>query len=507
METFTLAIISITIAVSLWVRRKKSPLFIWYSALCLSLFLLETGLFFMGIFPSLFWTAVHYLGALAIPPFSVAFNRYFLNNRPFLSKKAIALTWIGSGIILFAFLTPFSQIIPHLDIIPYFYIGIIIFYCCGVLIYSKNYKIPHTDRMRTRYMLIACIITAVLSLSDLLSYFGFALPHLSAMAVSALLYFILIVITYPELPEFYEIMAKALLIFIIVLFTAILFVIIIGLFWRGPLPPLNTILLASLIIVIANEPFKMVLKQLVNYFFPESRGVFASLYAFDKELEREKSMLLSEMATGLAHEIRNPLGSIKGAAQYLSSDANAENQKLLNIIIEEVDRLNGSVSQFLNYAKPYTLNKQPQSIEPLVHKAISIIKADNISENIKIETELNTGLPLVDIDAEQMMQVILNIAINAVQAMPDGGILTFRTAKVENDEGTSVALSIRDTGQGIRMEDLKKIFKPFFTTKKRGVGLGLAHCLRIVKKHGGRIRVKSIPGRGSVFYIRLTAVE
>lgn len=89
--------------------------------------------------------------------------------------------------------------------------------------------------------------------------------------------------------------------------------------------------------------------------------------------------------------------------------------------------------------------------------------------------------------------------------MPEGGVLSFRTAKVESDEGNAVAVSIRDTGMGIRREDMKKIFKPFFTTKKRGVGLGLAHCQRIVRRHGGRIRVKSIQGQGSVFYIRLSA--
>ena len=503
METFTLGAISLTIAISLLIRRKSSPLYVWFSALCLALFLMEMGSFFFGIFAAPFWAAVHLLGALAVPPFCVAFSRYFLNNRPFLPKTSIWLTSMGSVIILACFLLPIAQWFSYLPLVPSLYIGCVLVYCLGVLFYSMKYKAPDADRTRTRYVLIACLVAAALGLSDLLAFFGYNFPRLAAMAVSALLYFILIVITHSELPELYEIMARAVLMFIIVLFTALAFVIIVGLFWRGELPPLNTILVASLIIVIANEPVKMVLKKLFDYFFPGNRGVFASLYAFDKELEREKSMLLEEMATGLAHEIRNPLGSIKGAAQYLSGDANAENQKMLNVIIEEVDRLNSAVSQFLDYARPYTLNLKPQSLDPLIERAIALIQANHASENVKIESELALDLPLVHIDAEQMMQVILNISINAIQAMPEGGVLSFRTARVENEEGGAIALSIRDTGQGIGPEELKKIFKPFFTTKKRGVGLGLALCQRIVRRHGGRIRVKSIPGQGSIFYIRL----
>jgi signal transduction histidine kinase len=102
-----------------------------------------------------------------------------------------------------------------------------------------------------------------------------------------------------------------------------------------------------------------------------------------------------------------------------------------------------------------------------------------------------------------MVQVILNLAYNAMEGMPEGGTLTFRTSRIAGDAGAAVGLSIRDTGKGIKREDIKNIFKPFFTTKERGVGLGLPICQRIVKSHGGRLRVKSIPGQGSIFYIRL----
>ena len=211
------------------------------------------------------------------------------------------------------------------------------------------------------------------------------------------------------------------------------------------------------------------------------------------------------MATGLAHEIRNPLGSIKGAAQFLSGEVNTDNQKLLNVIIEEVDRLNGAVSRFLDYARPYSLHLKQQNIHPIIERAISIIRASNLPETIRIETEFFPNLPPVQIDAEQFIQVILNIALNALDAMPEGGLLHFRTTRIDRDEGGAIALAIRDTGAGIRRADLRNIFKPFFTTKERGVGLGLPICQRIIRQHGGILRVKSVVGKGTVFYIRLPA--
>ena len=214
------------------------------------------------------------------------------------------------------------------------------------------------------------------------------------------------------------------------------------------------------------------------------------------------------MAPVLAHEIRNPLGSIKGAAQVLRSEAeSAEQRNLLDVITEEVNRLNRVVSQFLDYARPYTPDLRPRSINAVVEKAMAVIEANSISAGIDIHLELHPHLPLVPMDQEQIHQVILNIAINAIEAMPKGGTLTVRTSRIESDTGDAVGISIRDTGEGIRREALKQIFTPFFTTKERGVGLGLAVCQRIIRSHGGRIRVKSIPGRGTIFYIRLETVR
>ena len=173
------------------------------------------------------------------------------------------------------------------------------------------------------------------------------------------------------------------------------------------------------------------------------------------------------------------------------------------MIIEEVNRLNAVVSQFLDYARPHVSKIQAQDINAVILRAISIIAANRLTGNITISQELQDGLPAVKVDEQQMLQVMINIALNAIEAMPEGGSLTFRTSRIESSAGNAVAITIRDTGSGIGPDAIKNIFKPFYTTKERGVGLGLAICQRIIKEHGGIIRVKSLPGQGSVFFIRL----
>ncbi|MFB3925364.1 MAG: nitrogen regulation protein NR(II) [Syntrophales bacterium] len=506
METFALAAISLIIAVSLVIRKKKNLVLLSFSVVCFALFFQKAGAFLADIFTGGFWIFLHYMGALAISPLIVAFTRYLLNSRDFVPGRAVVFSALGSLLIAVAFITPLSRHVPLLEKAPYLYSAFTLLYCNTALFFFVRKSTRDEDRKRMMYVLIACIAAAAISLSDLLAYYGFGFPRLSDMAIAALLYFVLIVVSHSELPELYEIMARAFLTFILILFATFIFLVIIGLFWKGPVPSLATILVASLIIIVAIDPVKMIIKKIFDYLFPENKEIFASLYGFDRELEREKSMFLEEMATGLAHEIRNPLGSIKGAAQYLREEEDiSENRRLLNVIIEEVDRLNSTVSQFLNYAKPYTLNLKKQDINQIIGKAVSLIETNKLSDSIIIEQDLHPGLPPVLVDAEQMLQVILNIAINAIDAMPDGGTLSFRTSRIESDagEGEAIGITIRDTGKGIRSEDIKNIFKPFFTTKDRGVGLGLSICQKIIKRHGGHIRVKSIPDQGSIFLIRI----
>ncbi|PKN60797.1 MAG: hypothetical protein CVU53_01265 [Deltaproteobacteria bacterium HGW-Deltaproteobacteria-11] len=509
METLTLAAVSLTIAVSLMISKNKTPVHLSFAWLCLALFVYKGASYFGGLLQQDFLKTAEILGLVPLPPLTIAFTRTLLNQQTFLSERHIAVASVFSLVLaVVAYVVFYTEFAPvgvqtYLLLFLRAYVAILLAICYLALIVYLKIRAAGAEKKRMRYLAIACAVAVVLMALDCFvgAASGYSLH--GNIILAALIYLILMIITHPQLTALHDIMARAMVVFIMTCFAAIIIAIFTGLFGKAAVP-FSHILVASFIIVISIEPFQQILKKILTMIYPDSPDVFTSLYALDERLEREKSLLLEEMAPVLAHEIRNPLGSMKGAAQYLrSEEKDEEHQRLLDVIIEEVDRLNGVVSQFLNYAKPYQLNRKTQWLNPLIEKTVSIIRASNLPENMAIEQDLHPDLPPVHIDAAQIIQVILNIAYNAMEAMPQGGTLTFRTSRIAGDAGAAVGLSIRDTGKGIRREDAKNIFKPFFTTKERGVGLGLAICQRIVKSHGGRLRVKSIPGQGSIFYVRL----
>ena len=226
--------------------------------------------------------------------------------------------------------------------------------------------------------------------------------------------------------------------------------------------------------------------------------------------ERDRLAALGEMAAGLAHEIRNPLAAIKGATQYLDpSKLPGDDREFLEIIVEEVNRLNGVVSQFLDYSRPLKSNLVPGDVNDILERTFKLLSGD-VPPGIEVQLDLSGDLPRVSCDAEQLKQVFLNLALNAVQAMPRGGKLTVSTRRSRDElavwrdapgRSDSVDVRFRDTGEGIPEEARESIFVPFYTTKEKGTGLGLAICQRIVKAHQGTIGVRSPPGGGAEFFI------
>lgn len=503
METFILAAVGLIIAVSLIIYKKNDPVQLSFAALCFAIFVLKVGSFFHGIFGVEYIRFIEYTGLIAIPPLTIRFCRRFLRDQTLFSKDDIMSTSLFGLAIGLLFFTPLYHTGYLQPLLKLYIVCVLLISYLSLLAYI-NKGVDVVERRRMGYLAIAIPIAALLSALDIFYYLGFGFPPLSNLVLAALLYFVLLIIAYPHLTELHELMAKALLVSVVTAFAVALFYLVINLFGHSVQPPFTNVLVACFTIVISISPFKIILEKIFSYIYPESKYVFTSLYALDAKLERERALLLEEMAPVFAHEIRNPLGSIKGAAQYLRSEIDTgENAKLLDIIIEEVDRLNGVVSHFLNYAKPHSVNLKEWNINDIIARAVDLIRARNISESITIETDLHPQIPDLEIDGEQLIQVILNIAFNAIDAMPDGGKLSIATAKASGDNADAVEMVIRDTGKGIKKEDMKNIFKPFFTTKERGVGLGLAVCQRIIRNHGGYIRVKSVIGQGTLFYIKL----
>ena len=238
---------------------------------------------------------------------------------------------------------------------------------------------------------------------------------------------------------------------------------------------------------------------------------------YERVKERDRLAAVGEMSAGLAHEIRNPLGAIKGAAQLLIGPDGEpiyteESGEFLRIIVEEVDRLNKVVTQFLDYAR--VEKSEPPShadldLNAVVKKTVQLLENHDEAAGKHVNVRIDDLLPAVSGDAEQLRQVFLNLGLNALQATPPGGkldIITTRRRRSRLGYGSFSEVRFRDTGAGIPRDRLQKLFIPFFTTKERGTGLGLAISQRIVSSHGGIIEVRSVPGKGSTFSVFLPAL-
>lgn len=504
MDTFTLAATSFTIALSLFITVKMDRLQKSFAVLCLAVFVSQAAAFLKEILDAGFWKHLEHLGLLAIAPAVVFFFRMLTRNQSNLLKGFMAvLSLISAAGAVSQFTSLGSRADFHFALIAY--TCIVLGLCYFSLLLQVKRSTPSTEKKRLIYLLVACPIAAFICSIDLSGYLGYHFAPVSGLVLSALLYFTLLIVAYPHLSELHHFFARTIVIAVSTL-TGAAIIYLVSFFFSESAPSFTSVFMMSFLIIISITPVKMMLKNIFNFFYPESKEIFTSLYDSDEKLEKEKSLMLAEMAPVFAHEIRNPLGSIKGAAQFLQSEASTEEQEqLLKVIIDEVNRLNTVVSQFLDYARPAGGNIRPQDINTVVLKTISIIAANRMTENTAIFQELQEELPMVNIDEQQMLQVMINISLNAIEAMPRGGRLTYKTSKIETGEGPAIGISIQDTGSGIRPEHLKNIFKPFYTTKESGVGLGLAICRRIIREHGGSIRVKSAAGKGSIFFIQLDA--
>jgi two-component system sensor histidine kinase HydH len=222
-----------------------------------------------------------------------------------------------------------------------------------------------------------------------------------------------------------------------------------------------------------------------------------------KEVERSQRLTaVGILAAGVAHEIRNPLSSLKGFATYFRQRYGGvpEDVKVADIMIQEVDRLNRVITELLEFSRPMELKRKATDLAGLVRHALGTIEGHAREKGIVVQAHLPPGLPGAPIDPDRMTQVFLNLFLNALAAMDRGGVLTVGIAREDDD---TLRVSVADTGTGIRKEDLGRVFDPYFTTKSSGTGLGLAIVHRIVEAHGGETRLESEPGKGTTFTILL----
>lgn len=260
--------------------------------------------------------------------------------------------------------------------------------------------------------------------------------------------------------------------------------------------------------------------------------VVANSRAYSRMKERDRLAALGSMAAGLAHEVKNPLGAIKGAAQLLEEGAptgpdDPASREFVGIILEEVERLDRVVGSFLDYARPHAGNPVPLDLNAAVRRTVQILQSQIPDGAIDVHLDLAEPLSRAKIDPEKFRQVLMNLVQNAIQAIDGQGKVTVSTqmrrggrVRVPPADGTipssrrsltdeveHVEVSVRDTGPGISPKVLRNLFIPFFTTKTQGTGLGLAISQSIVQNAGGTIEVHSQPGAGTTFTIVLPAAE
>jgi signal transduction histidine kinase len=219
-------------------------------------------------------------------------------------------------------------------------------------------------------------------------------------------------------------------------------------------------------------------------------------------IRSDKLAALGQLAAGIAHEIRNPLTSINILIHSMTEDlpSGDSHKEDLEVIEEEINRINQIVDQFLRFAKPAPPLLEKGDVLSVFEETLQLLRPQIEKQQIFVRKEFQ-ALPIVQMDREQMKQATLNLLLNAIQAMPAGGHLTLKARNSEN--GQWVHLSIQDSGIGIPGEDLNKLFDPFFSTKEGGIGLGLSIAHRIIDQHHGKIEVESAPGKGTLFTVWL----
>ncbi|WP_075981685.1 ATP-binding protein [Bacillus massilinigeriensis] len=215
---------------------------------------------------------------------------------------------------------------------------------------------------------------------------------------------------------------------------------------------------------------------------------------------QDKLAAVGQLAAGVAHEIRNPLTSMKGYAEYLHENiADIQKKEFVEIILDEIDRVNHIVEDFMVLAKPKAALLEEKNIIPMIHNVISLLEFEAKRRHVKIIFEAEKDMIQIECDEDRLKQVFINLIKNGLEAMPHGGELTVKV----NMQKNQVKISVHDTGVGISEDNLKNIGEPFFTTKENGNGLGLMVSFQIIESHNGKVFIESEPNKGSTFTILL----
>ncbi|MCL6572759.1 MAG: PAS domain S-box protein [Bacillus sp. (in: Bacteria)] len=210
--------------------------------------------------------------------------------------------------------------------------------------------------------------------------------------------------------------------------------------------------------------------------------------------------VIGELAAGIAHEIRNPMTALKGFIQLLEGSIKAEHSMYYQVITSELTRMDSIINEFLILAKPQEIRFQQKNVNQIMKETVELLNAQAILYNVQFNTHYGDNLPSLYCEPNQLKKVFINIIKNAIEVMPDGGIISIIIKKIEQNQ---IHISIQDQGMGIPDDKIKKLGEPFYTTKESGTGLGLMVSYQIIEEHKGTIQIESEEGKGTTFHLTL----
>ena len=513
---------TILLAVFVYSKNPKSNINLTCGLFNLSIALWSFGYIFWPLSCAkeftLFWFQVLHCGALFISITLVHFVLALLNiPRP----KTLAIGYSLCFILLPFIFTPlFISDIRPIGSLPFwgvagqlYYFFLMIFFGYATYAIILLFKSFHTATLYTKnqlkYIIVGIIAGYIGGSTNFLPFFGIAmLPYLNILVTIYATMFVYAIVAH-KLLDITVIFRKTLVYSILATMIAVVYFGIIitleNLFREcfGYKSFVLSFLIISLFIVLF-QPLKNYIQNFLDRLF--FHGTIDQIDAENLQLrsELEKSERLKSVATlaaGMAHEIKNPLTSIKTFTEYLDRKKNDPEfiKKFQTIVGDEVERINRIVKQLLEFAKPADLKLKNTDLNQIIDDTINLLNNELLRREIQVKKHYSL-LPQVMADPMQMRQVVLNILLNAIESIDRTGTISVYT--LDDQDGTVSAI-IADTGKGMDPEDLKHIFDPFFSKKDGGTGLGLSVVHGIIKRHGGAITAESSPGNGATFTITL----
>jgi len=471
----------------------------------------------------LFWTRLNIAAAVLTPVsflwFALAFTGWLERE-----KKLLALAGFAGAILLGLALTRYfvADVAPVFNfryypvpgpVYPYFGFYLLLFFSLGFIKLFSYLRICGEEKKnQVKYVLLASIIGVIGGMTAFFPILNLDLPVISHYFMPIYLALILYAIVKHNLFDINVVIFQGLVYSFLTVFFTIFYVlglIIFSQYFSQLAHADNWVALSAVVFVsvLIFQPLRDLVQKFIDRLF--FRGEFyyrqkisdlstENKTLFQRLLQADKLASLGTIAAGMAHEIKNPLAAIKGLTQVLPE--NLQDREFImdyaEIVPRQLDRINKLVDDLLAFGRPAKMTFREQDLARLVSDTFKLLANECQQKGIKVRLKL---IPvLVEADAGHLGQALLNIILNAIQAMPEGGELTARLAG-----GGEATIEISDTGEGIAQEKLSHVFDPFFTTKGTGTGMGLAVTYRIIKDHGGEIAASSRLGEGTTFKICL----